>query len=203
MFARLDQWDAQLFSLINGMTSPWLDRVMPVISDPEVLWGIAGLILNSWILRCLYRRDRAQVQRVLRISLFLALCIGATDAATHLVKKQVGRVRPHHTLPLARFMSEGAWQQRPKDFAAHDKPRSSFFSGHASNTMALSVTVSALCPPASPLIYLMPLSVGYSRMYLGKHYPGDVAVGWLAGWCVAVLLCRGARRWGPFKDLLQ
>ena len=33
--------------------------------------------------------------------------------------------------------------------------------------------------------------VGYSRIYLGAHFPGDVLIGWIAGgllgWTIAVL----------------
>lgn len=203
MLTLLDRWDTQLFFSINGSTSSWLDMIMPLFSDPEVLWTAAGLILSCWALRCLYFRDKTQLRRVFLGSILLALCVGATDVAAGLAKRQAGRVRPQHALPLARFMSDGQWRQRPADFIPYTRPRSSFFSGHAANTMALATGVSTLYPPAAPLIYLMPIVVGYSRVYLAKHYPGDVVAGWLAGWCITTLICRLAKRRGPFKDIMN
>ncbi len=197
MLEILAQWDTRLFLRVNTeWTAPWLDALMPVLSCVPLLWILAGLTLSFLVLRALRRREPNGLRRVFYATLFLALCLGATNTLTDLTKKWGGRVRPYNILTSARYYEQGHWKQRPAGLPTKTKNASSFFSGHAANTTALAVGLSALCPPASPLVYLLPASVGYSRLYLGKHYPADVVVGWLAGWLVAGLIRRAARRTG-------
>ena len=47
--------------------------------------------------------------------------------------------------------------------------------------MAVAVVLSLLFYRSNPWVYFLPLSVGFSQVYVGKNYPFDVVVGWLIG----------------------
>ena len=68
----------------------------------------------------------------------------------------------------------------------------SFPSSHATNIFCEATIVSLVFPRATPWAYLFASLVGYSRIYLGVHYPFDVlggaGVGVLVGWGVVRLL---------------
>ena len=58
-----------------------------------------------------------------------------------------------------------------------------FASGHAANTMGLAFFLWLHLDQKwmGALAIFWSLAVGYSRIYLGVHYPGDVMVGFLIG----------------------
>ena len=59
-----------------------------------------------------------------------------------------------------------------------------FASSHAANTIGLAVFYLMLLKKKKILAYAIvtwALMVGYSRAYLGVHYPGDVIVGFFVG----------------------
>ncbi len=74
-------------------------------------------------------------------------------------------------------------------------PRSdSFPSGHAATSFACATVLAALVPRAAPAFYVLALAIGYSRVYVGVHWPLDVVGGAVLGTATALLLLAVARR---------
>lgn len=97
---------------------------------------------------------------------------------------------------------------RPTIVAMVERARGlSFPSGHSQSTMALAVACFLLVWVARPrwrgralLLFLLPLSVGWTRTYLGVHYPTDVLAGWSLGaiWVIACWAWFRREALGPF-----
>jgi undecaprenyl-diphosphatase len=67
----------------------------------------------------------------------------------------------------------------------------SFPSSHAVNNFAMAFLMSRLYPGARKYLFGFACLVGFSRVYVGVHYPADVLSGALIGmgiaWCVLAL----------------
>lgn len=181
-------WDLEFFRLANGVwRNGLLDWLMPLVSSPVFLWAIVlgGIALG------IKKHGKAQAWAILALLVALA----CADGGTNLLKKQTGRVRPLNALTEVHFVEDGKWQQRPADYKQTKERGKSYPSAHAASSMAAAILIFIMWRKPRKIIWLLPLLVGYSRLYLGKHYPTDVIAGFgfgiaaaLAALCFATLI---------------
>lgn len=162
--------DVNLLELINQHHAPWLDGFMWFMSD-KLVWIPLYLVIIGALFY--HFGKKAWIQLVI-----IALLITCTDRFTS------GFMKPF-------FEQERPCQRADLQVRAPEGCGSiyGFASSHAANTMGLAVYMILLFRNRLTL-FMIPWSllIGYSRMYLGKHFPSDVLIGWLVGLTLAWLL---------------
>ncbi len=162
----MQRMDTAIFLDINQLPHPrWLNALMRgltiIMKRGDAL--VAGLCVAS--LSDPPRGARA-LGEVLP-SLWLSTFIIETP-----VKKFFRRRRPFIDVVRATVIG-----RRPGSF--------SFPSGHSAAAFAGAALLRRHYPRWTGLFYLLAVAVGFSRVYLGAHYPGDVLIGGLGGTVLA------------------
>jgi undecaprenyl-diphosphatase len=82
--------------------------------------------------------------------------------------------------PSSRYAEPRALVHAPTD--------GSFPSGHAATSFAAATALTFAFPRWAPAFFLLALAIGFSRVYVGVHYPLDVVGGAVLGILVATAL---------------
>lgn len=174
MFELINNLDKAVLLLVNGLNAPWLDTIMVVISKVNV-WIPLYVSIVAFLG---YRYG----PRVFTLTLALALLAIIVDStAAQIIKPVFERLRPCHEHDLIPFLNlpDGCGGEY------------GFVSNHAANTFAISGFLYLMLSfrhPKVKYIFFWAGLVSLSRVYLGKHYPLDIAFGGVYGlmWSVVV-----------------
>ncbi len=180
MFHIIDQ---SLFELINiSSHNAVFNFIMPVFSQVWLMWVGALVCVVAYAVHC-WRSSLEPVGRVLMLVLLMGLSVGVTDITTSTLKHSIGRERPCQVVMGANYYSaeDQQWIVIDEYTTETESMGGSMPSSPAAACMAVAVVLSLLFYRANPWVYLLPLSVGLSQVYVGKNYPFDILIGWLIG----------------------
>lgn len=163
-------WDVSILLAIHKTAQPQLDIFVTYFTKFGVFWGvvpvtlaIAGVLL---------------AQRHWRWLTYFLVTLAGSALLNRVTKVLLHRVRPH------------LWQSPAPEFDY------GFPSGHAMATMSFVAALSILAWNTRwrwwviSLGAMFVLVIGWTRLYLGVHYPSDVLAGWMAAlaWAIGVSL---------------
>jgi undecaprenyl-diphosphatase len=167
--------DTELFFILNGLHTPWLDPVMFYMSM-TVFWIPLFIFLIYLIIKSFGKTSLIPL-------ICIAVCIVCTDQITSgIMKPAFARLRPTH---------EPLLKERIHTVNGYRGGRFGFASSHAANTFGVATFLFLLLRNRYrwiSLLFIWALVMSYTRIYLGVHYPGDIlvgtAIGILCGWLV-------------------
>ena len=161
--------DRAIFFMINHAHSPLADKVMWTLSQT---WPVVVILLALGF----GRYKKFGTRKAVEFLIGCAMVVAVTDFSANLIKHGVKRPRPTHATDL---------QHDVHVVNNYKGGAYGFFSSHAANTMAVVVVALLLLKEINVRyrvwLLALPLVVAYSRIYLGVHYPSDIAAGLLYG----------------------
>ncbi len=166
--------DIHWFLYINSFRNPILDFLMPILSNLNLFLPFIIIFL---FLRFIVADKNEKIMWII-----LLLAIGLSDTlCAHIIKPIIGRLRPYQVLNGVYLYKWHHWIITNPTLRHHFSHSYSWPSCHASNIWT--VTSFLLVRKFKVGLIMIPLAVGvcYSRIYLGVHYPLDVASGALIG----------------------
>lgn len=173
-FTTLTQYDLWLLPLLSGPHTMFLDMFSQVLTH-GLTW--MALYLTLFLIVIKNNETMAQIGLVIGAA---ALCILLADGmADGIAKPLFMRLRPLNDPEVRQYLAL---------VAGVSERNFSFFSAHAANTFSICVFFSLLVRNVwfTSAMVIWSLTNCWTRMYLGLHYPSDIAVGLLWGGIVGM-----------------
>ena len=148
------------------IANPILDWFMPFITT-EKHWTFP--LILAWLMLVVFGGRKARTT-----ALVAAVTLLFTDQIVNfLLKPLIGRTRPCFVLEHVRLLIH-----QPHSF--------SFPSSHAANAASIATLLSIQYRKFAFVLIPVAILIGISRMYVGVHYPSDVAAGLTIGVLIAL-----------------
>ena len=166
------QYDTKLLIFLNNLGSSLWDPFWMFITN-QLNWTPLFL----FIIYLTFRKFGWKKGAILILSMIALVAI--SDQFVNFVKNSTMRLRPVNDPLVSEFLRI---VYKPGGF--------SFMSGHATTSTFFTVfVITVLSGYGKRVFWLLtfPILFGYSRLYLGVHYPTDVMTGFLTGTVLALL----------------
>lgn len=172
MISILSSTDSSLFWLINSHHNVFFDCFFSIATNLGSGWVVTPILLTIAFIKIPRKK---LVPFIVSTTLFM---VGSGLINTQ-IKQSFDRPRP-----LAFFSKEaapGADAQREVHAAGERLYCNSFPSGHSNTAFATATLLALRFGGLYWLAFVLAGMVGYSRIYLGVHFPSDVFAGALLG----------------------
>ena len=179
MLEKILSLDQSVFLYLNNLGNPawdsfWLHYTEKITHLPMIL--VVAFLLFKVL----------GVKKFGLSLLLIAVMITLTDQLTNLAKFSFERPRPCRVAELEGYMR----------YIAVRCGKYGYFSGHSSNSMALAIFIGSFFKRANrwkwvlPFLVVWAFGMGYSRIYIGVHYPADLITGYSVGAIIGLLFFR-------------
>ncbi|MBW4421472.1 MAG: phosphatase PAP2 family protein [Myxacorys californica WJT36-NPBG1] len=163
-------WDIPILFAVHSAATPQLDVFAKIFTKLGVFWGVTPVATIVGISLLKLKRWRS-------LTYLLTTLLGSV-IINRTAKEFMHRVRPH------------LWNSLKSEFDY------SFPSGHAMSSMSLIAALvvltwgTAWCGWVLGIGGLFVITIGWTRLYLGVHFPSDILAGWLVSlaWAIGVSL---------------
>jgi undecaprenyl-diphosphatase len=150
--------DGSLFTTVTDFArdTPWLNT-------PIELWTNAGLGVFAVLMLMGWWNARRRDARSMALALAAPAAVVAAFAVAEVAKKLVAEVRPCYSLPHAYLVD-----------ACPARTDYAFPSGHSTTAFAAVAALWLLDRRLSAIAAVFAVLEGFTRVYVGAHYPHDV-----------------------------
>ena len=190
----IEQLDRAILLFINGYHSPFFDEMMWQISH-QWIW------IPLYIYVLVYAFKNLKTKSFIFFIIGVGLCFLLADRISVMGFKDVFlRYRPTHNTEIQdlihTYIKSNGDEYRGGLYG--------FVSSHSANFFALSTFLFLIFKSHSKwwrLLFIWAILIGYSRIYLGVHYPLDVIGGATLGVVIGVVVFKGLTTFSALKEI--